>query len=379
MDTHNNYSENSEKSEPGSNIIFTLKAPLKSDRAPTSNDDIKCSTNRPFIHPLRHQEHLYSPRYILPLPTQSSLQNISEKAQLYRERILPRTNSSPNLTNNTITRYNFQTGLRSRVSQHRSLQGVDMKLASDKADGSPPNSTAAWPGTSAEHVQTFTESEPHQVAQGVGVLGMISRLTSIISPRAPNPLDVGVLNNLNMEVGTVASRIDRWTQRLEEEMTNSVRSHSPSFDGASTRRSTPNSLTNDFITGEIHNLVQLIRNLVTSLSGRFTSLGWLGIEDKLMLLLDMGSSILFPVAETLMLNIWRMLRWILALQRDDPEKSDGISSIIETINNAFYVLRSLIHLGKAYQDAHERSDSDYTGEDSRSIFARSLSNLDQKP
>lgn len=77
------------------------------------------------------------------------------------------------------------------------------------------------------------------------------------------------------------------------------------------------------------------------------------------------------------MSIWRMLREIFD-QGDDTEKG-GLSPVVDAINNAFYAIRSLIHLGKAYQNAHEQSDSDYTGDDSRSAIIRSLSNFDQKP
>lgn len=371
MDTHKNDSENSEKSEPGSNIIISLKPPLNSDGALSSNDDTKRSTDSLFIHPVRHQDQICN----LALP--------SQPPPFYRQRFPPRTYSSPNLTNKTKKHYNFQSGLRPRISQPRSLPVLDMKHVCDKADNSLPNSallhtTTAEPGMSAKPVQPFTDSEPHQTIRGGRVLGLISRLTSLISSRTLNPIDEGVLNNLKMEVGNVASRVEMWTQRLEEEMTNSVRSHTRSFDAASTRRSTPDSQTQAFITGEIWHLVQLTRNLATSLSGGFTSWGWFGIEDKLMLLLKMGSNMVFPTAETLMIKIWWILREILDLHGDDTEKSGAIT-IVEAINDAFYAIRSLIHLGKAYQSAHEPSDSDYTGDDSRSILARSLLNLDQKP
>jgi len=306
--------------------------------------------------------------------------DVPEEGQLYRERIPPRTKSSPNLTNNAIPRNYFQTGLRRRMCQLRSQSVVDMKYAGDSTDDKPKNSallytSAARPALRAQPVE---DNEPQQAALGHGVLGFISRFTSIL--RLRNPLDEGVLNNFNMEVGTVASRVDMWRQRLEEERTNSIRSHSRSIEAASPHRSTPASPeTHAFITGEIYHLLQLTKDLASSLSGRFTSWGWLGIEDKLMVLLQMGSNMVFPVAEILIMNIFRMLRELLDMQGDDTEKNGGISSIIEAINNAFYAIRSLIHLGKAYQNAYERSDSDYTGEDSRSALARSLSNFDQKP
>merc|ERR1719285_1118407 len=88
----------------------------------------------------------------------------------------------------------------------------------------------------------------------------------------------------------------------------------------------------------------------------------------------MGSNALFPVIEILVMNIWRMLREFLNLHADDTEKIGGLRSVIEAINNAFYAIRSLIHLGKAYHNAQEPSDSDYTG-DLSSVLAHSLGSL----
>jgi len=387
MTSPKNDSDNSEKSDPGSKVIFISKPPLKSDRVPPTNDDIEPSSNSPFIIPLRHPEHQYTPPYVYPMPTRDvPPREVLEEGQLFRERIPPRTKSSPNLTNNAIPRNNFQAGLRRRMCQLRSQSVVDMKYAGDSTDDNPKNSaplytSAARPVMRTQPVHNLGDNEPRQAVLGRGVLGLISRFTSIL--RLRNPLDEGVLNNFNMEVGTVASRVDMWRQRLEEERTNSIRSYSRSIEAASPHRSSrsipANPETHAFITGEIYHLLQLTKGLASSLSGTFTSWGWLGIEDKLMVLLEMGSNMVFPVAEILVMNIFRMLREILDLHGDDTEKNGGISSIIEAINNAFYAIRSLIHLGKAYQNAYERSDSDYTGEDSRSALARSLSNFDQKP
>jgi len=63
-----------------------------------------------------------------------------------------------------------------------------------------------------------------------------------------------------------------------------------------------------------------------------------------------------------------MLRKLLDLNEDDSEKSSRVHSLAEVINNAFYAIRSLVHLGKAYRNAHESSDSEYTNEDSRSLL-----------
>lgn len=76
--------------------------------------------------------------------------------------------------------------------------------------------------------------------------------------------------------------------------------------------------------------------------------------------------------------MWGMLRNLLDLNEDDTEKSGSVYSVAEVINNAFYMIRSLIHLGKAYRKAHESSDSEYTHEDSRSLLGVSHMNLVEK-
>jgi len=105
---------------------------------------------------------------------------------------------------------------------------------------------------------------------------------------------------------------------------------------------------------------------VNSLFGRF-SWGLRGIENKLMQLLELGSHMVFPVAEILIMNIWRILNETFYLYEDDTEK---ISLVSEALKNAFYAIRSLIHLGSAWRKANEPSDSEYTGEDSKSQLDR---------
>jgi len=67
-----------------------------------------------------------------------------------------------------------------------------------------------------------------------------------------------------------------------------------------------------------------------------------------------------------------MMKEFLDMSWDDTEKTGGLHSVVEAINNAFYAIRSLIHIGYAYRNVHEPSDSEYTGENSRSLHARSL-------
>jgi len=303
--------------------------------------------------------------------------DVSEQEQQYRGRIPPRINSTPNFTSNTRT--SSGTGhpsLRFGIAQLTPQSAEEMKYDDEKLSNITPH--LRHPGIRPEPTSNPRNSFPSSVAaQASGVFGLFSRLTSIISSRPLNSLDEGVLNNFNMEVGTVASMVDMWRQRLEDERTNSVRSNSRSRDIGSSPRSTSANQNHNFIKDEIHHLIALVRDLANSLIGSFGS-GLLGIEEKLMVLLEMGSHMVYPVAEVLIVNIWRMLREILDLHGDDTGKSAGMYSIVEAISNAFYAIRSLIHLENAYRNAHEPSDSDYTGEDSRSLLERSLANLDLK-
>jgi len=200
----------------------------------------------------------------------------------------------------------------------------------------------------------------------------LSRVTHLITSPTLESLDEQVLNDFNMEVGTIASRVDMWRQKLEDERSTSNHSNSL-LDDASPSDSSSDNWAYAFISDEIQHLLQMMGNLTNSLFGG-SGWGLFGIEDKLVVLLQMGSKMVFPVIEVLVMNIWRMLREVLSLHWDDTEKVGGLCSVIDAINNAFHAIRSLIHLGNAYRNAQEPSDSDYTG-DARSVLAHSLGSL----
>lgn len=132
------------------------------------------------------------------------------------------------------------------------------------------------------------KSCPLPAIEGPGVSGLMSRLASLIRSRSLDSLDDEVLNKFNLEVATAASRLDMWRQRLEDERTSSVRSHSHSLDSGSAQHSTSSREVQSIIAGEINNLIQLIRELMNLLFGRF-SWGLLGMEDRIMVLLERGS------------------------------------------------------------------------------------------
>jgi len=95
-------------------------------------------------------------------------------------------------------------------------------------------------------------------------------------------------------------------------------------------------------------------------------------------LLDRGSNIVFPVAEILIINIWQMLRLILDLHEGAKENRSGVHSVAEAVNNTFSAIISVIRLGKAYNNSHELSDSEYTFGDSRSLLASLIANPEMK-
>jgi len=123
---------------------------------------------------------------------------------------------------------------------------------------------------STEPCTNSVTSCPLPVNEGPRAIRLLSRLTSFISSRSLDSLDEEALNNFNLEVGTVASRVDMWRQRLEEERTHSVRSPPPSGDTQSSVGYTPSNQANYFITNEIRNLIILTRDLTNSLFGRFS-------------------------------------------------------------------------------------------------------------
>jgi len=166
-----------------------------------------------------------------------------------------------------------------------------------------------------------------------------------------------------------------WRRSLEDER--SVVSDSRSVEMASSARSAPVNQPHNFITNEILHLLRLVKDLANSVFGSFSE-GFLGMEDKLMVLLEIGSHMVYPAAEILVMNTWRLFRELLELHDTDTEKRGRMHSVVQAVNNALDAIRSLIQLGKAYQNSHEPSDSEYTREDSRSMLERSLASLDIK-
>jgi len=328
MDSQNTDSKNSRNSEPSSQVIVISKPPKSCDNELIRNGTIGPSNSNSlggnFDRRQRPGHVLWTP------PSKATTRDVCKEGQVYRDRNPTWVNSTSNVTSNTrMASSSFLSAIRLPMNQPSPQSVIETKHDHDEKQLE----------VSAEPCSNSVGSCPLPVIEGPRVIRLMSRLTSFISSQSLDSLDEEALNNFNLEVGTVASRVDMWRQRLEDERTNSVRSHSPSGD-------TQSSLANYFITNEIRSLIVLTRDLTNSLFGRF-SWGLLGMEGRLMLLLERGSDIVFPAAEVLIMNIWRMLKKLLDLDEDDSEKSSRVQSAAEAINNAFYAIRSLIHLGKA--------------------------------
>jgi len=339
-------SQNSDRSEPGSRSII----PKRRVRKPMSNDPVGFSSGPP-VRPEPDIEQKHNLPLEISIHRSSEPNNrapardVAQEAQQFNRRIPSRTKSTPNLTNNKTEPFNFQGGLRRRRPHERRIKTQ------------PPRNL---------------NLEPRPPDQGSSIFSLLSRVTHLISSPTLEPLDEQVLNDFNMEVGTIASRVDMWRQKLEDERSTSNQSNSLPDDDSPSNSSSDN-WAYSFISDEIQHLLQMMGNLTNSLFGG-SSWGLFGIEERLVVLLQMGSKMVFPVIEVLVMNIWRMLRELLTLQGDDTEKVGGLCSVIDAINNAFHAIRSLIHLGNAYRNAQEPSDSEYTG-DARSVLAHSLGSL----
>jgi len=177
--------------------------------------------------------------------------------------------------------------------------------------------------------------------------GLQACLISLLSSRSVYYLDEEVLNNSNAKADAVASRVDLWRQRFEDERRNSFRFPSLSAVSVSSTRFITLGIAHSFVTSEIDGLIPLIRDFFSK--PMFARFSWVqhGVLERLKVLLLRGSCrLVFPVSRYLMMNIWRTLR-------EDDTKGGGLCTVAEAFNNAFSALRSLIHLGKAYRNAHE--------------------------
>jgi len=269
MDSENNDLENSEKSESGSHMI--INSPSKNCASITLKDEKKgFSNNNTIPGSLYFRSPLTQPS-VVPSPAPDALAgDLPEGAGLYRERIPQRTNSNPNLMNISRTPSNsFHPALRLRLSPITTQPVLEMKHEGGTVNNfTPILSSAVNQGFTTERDNDFSNISPLPEVESSGVSGLFSRLNSLITSRTLESLDESVLNNFNLQVGTVASRIDMWRQRLEDER--SVMSDSRSADIRSSSRSLPVNQPHTFITDEIRHLLQLVKGLATSVFGRFS-------------------------------------------------------------------------------------------------------------
>lgn len=201
---------------------------------------------------------------------------------------------------------------------------------------------------------------PIQEVGGSRVFGFLSLLKSYVITRSPKKLDEQALNDFNMEVGIVSSRVEMWRYRLANERSTSTKSPPRS------RNSSPEVSDTYWILiyRAIENLVQLIIKLVNSL---FDGMIWLlsEMENRLLMLLKLGSHVVFPVFDVLVVSIWSLLTEFMDSYRDETEKSCGLPAVVEAMSNAFFAIRSLLRLGYAYRSNQAHADWEYTGDDSR--------------
>jgi len=210
--------------------------------------------------------------------------------------------------------------------------------------------------------------------QTSGVLRFMSRLSSFMRYRSSKKLDEEMLNRFTQEVGIVSSRVDMWRQRLAEECS------SLSYPGSVDYSPPDPSFSAKFyafICREIQRLVQLTSDLATSIFGTFIW-GLSEIEDNLGVLLQMGSRIIYPAIDFLVNSIWRILKELVDLWREDRGKTNALHLAVEALNNSFFAIQSLIHLGYAYQSMYEPSDREYTVEDLGARITRTPENMSKE-
>jgi len=202
--------------------------------------------------------------------------------------------------------------------------------------------------------------------QSVGILKLMSRLSFFIRYRSSKKLDEEMLNRFTQEVGIVSSRVNMWRQRLAEECSTLSYPDSVDYSPPDTSFSVKFYA---FICREIQHLVKLTTDLATSIFGTCIW-GLSEIEDNLGVLLKMGPRIIYPAIVFLVNSIWRIMRELVDLWREDGGKTNALHLAVEALNNSFIAIQSLIHLGYAYQSMYEPSKRESTKEDLGARIAR---------
>jgi len=202
--------------------------------------------------------------------------------------------------------------------------------------------------------------------QSGGILRLMSRLSSFVRYRSSKKLDEEMLNRFTQEVGIVSSRVNMWRQRLAEECSTLSYPDSVDYSPPDTSFSAKFYA---FICREIQHLVKLTTDLATSIFGTCIW-GLSEIEDNLGVLLKMGPRIIYPAIVFLVNSIWRIMRELVDLWREDGGKTNALHLAVEALNNSFIAIQSLIHLGYAYQSMYEPSNRESTKEDLGARIAR---------
>jgi len=211
MDSQDTDSKISEDSEKGSHIIIISKPRKNRANEPIFRDIVDLSNRNSAIGDSSQIERQKRPKFVLQTPiSKDTAKNFSAEGETYQDRNPIWVNSASNPTSNNRTMSSsFHSVVRLPMAHLSPQSDVETKHNND-------NSTPTF--TSEEHVRFAPGSDsgnsncPLSSIEGPGVSGSMSRLASFVSSRSLDFFD-DILNNFNMEVGTVASRVEMWRQR----------------------------------------------------------------------------------------------------------------------------------------------------------------------
>jgi len=251
MYSESNDLENSEKSESGSQKII-ISWPSKKWAGTKLSDEKKGSSRYKKILGTHYFESQLTQPSVEPSPGPDVL---SEEARLHRERIPQHTKSDPNLINiNRKLSNRFHPSLRVRSRPITTQPDFEMKNEGAAVNNfSPILSSVVNQGFTTERDDDVSNISPVPKVESSLISGLFSSLMSRIASRTFESLDESVLNKFNLQVGTIASRIDMWRQRLEDER--SVMSDARSVDIGSSSLASPVNQPHPFITDETRHLL----------------------------------------------------------------------------------------------------------------------------
>jgi len=213
MDSHDTDSKISEDSEKGSHIIIISKPRKNRANEPIFRDIVDLSNRNSAIGDSSQIELQKRPKFVLQTPiSKDTAKNFSTEGETYQDRNPIWVNSASNPTSNNRTMSSsFHSVVRLPMAHLSPQSDVETKHNND-------NSTPTFTSEEQQGVRFAPGSDsgnsncPLSSIEGPGVSGSMSRLASFVSSRSLDFFD-DILNNFNMEVGTVASRVEMWRQR----------------------------------------------------------------------------------------------------------------------------------------------------------------------